>query len=136
MALMPVCSGSLDRLAAGPPTGAWSSSGARSVSSIGPLPSSGTPSGSDHPAQEAVADRHRQHLAGAADLLALLDLAEVAQHHDADLGDVQVLGQAAGAVLEFQQLIGHGRGQALDPGDAVTALGDGPDLLSGGGSGS
>ena len=88
----------------------------------------------DHAAQEAVAHRHRQHLAGPADLLALLDLAEVAEDHDADLAHVQVQREPAGAVLELQQLVGHGRGQARDPGDAVAALDDGADLLRGGGS--
>ena len=34
------------------------------------------------------------------------------------------------AVLELQQLVGHGRGQALDAGDAVHGLGDGADLFA------
>ena len=38
---------------------------------------------------------------------------------------------AEGAVGELQQLVGHGRGQALDLGDAVTGLGDDADLLAG-----
>ena len=71
-------------LAAAPPR-ACSSSARSTVSSISPLPSSGTPSGSDHPAEEAVADRDRQHLAGPAHLLAFLDLAEVAEDDHADL---------------------------------------------------
>src|SRR5579875_1371359 len=39
----------------------------------------------DDPAEEGVTDRHRQDLAGPLDLLALLDLAELAQDDDADL---------------------------------------------------
>ena len=84
-----------------------------------------------HPAQEAVADRDRQDLAGPPDLLALVDLAVVAEDDHADLAHVEVQREAAGAVLELKQLVGHGRGQALDPGDAVAALGDGADLVRG-----
>src|SRR5262249_20226497 len=75
-------------------------------------------------------DRHREHLAGAPHRLALLDAAELAEDHDADLALLEVEGEAEGAVLELQQLVGHGRGQALDLGDAVTGLGDGTDLLA------
>ena len=40
----------------------------------------------DHPAEEAVADRHRQHPAGVLDLVAhLLDPGGVAEDHTADL---------------------------------------------------
>ena len=68
-----------------------------SVPSISPLPSSGLPERVHHPAEEAVADRDGQHLAGAPDLLALLDLAEVAEDDHADLAHVQVERQAADA---------------------------------------
>ena len=86
----------------------------------------------DHAAEEAVADRDGQDLAGPLDLLALLDLVELAEDDDADLAHVQVEGQAAHAVFEHEQLAGHGRRQALDPRDAVTALDYGADLLAGG----
>src|SRR3712207_9224635 len=79
----------------------------------------------------AVTDGDGEHLAGAADRLALLDAGEVAQDDDADLADVEVQRQAAHTTLELQELVGHDRGQALDPGDAVTGLGDDPDLLAG-----
>jgi hypothetical protein len=85
----------------------------------------------DHAAEVAVADRHRQDLAGPADLLALLDPGVVTQDHDADLADVEVQRQAADTALELEQLVGHDRGQALDAGDAVTGLDDGADLLAG-----
>src|SRR6266700_858053 len=88
----------------------------------------------DHPAEEAVAYRNRQDLAGPLDPLALLDLAEVAENDHADLADVQVQRQAAGAVLELEQLVRHRRRQSLNPGDAITALGDGADLFGGGGA--
>jgi hypothetical protein len=89
----------------------------------------------DHPAEEGVTDRHRQHLAGAVHLLTRLDAGELAQHHDADLPDVEVQGQPEGAVGEPEQLVGHHRGQTLDPGDAVTGLTDPADLLPGGRAG-
>ena len=83
----------------------------------------------DHAAEEAVADRHGQHLAGALDLLAFLDLVELAEDDHADLAHVQVERQAPDAVLELEQLVGHGGGQALDPRDAVAALDDGAYLF-------
>src|SRR3954447_5661805 len=85
----------------------------------------------DDPAEVTVADRHREHLAGATDLLALLDAGEVTQDHDADLAHVEVQRQAADTALELEQLVGHDRGQSLDPRDAVAGLGDGADLLAG-----
>ena len=89
----------------------------------------------DHAAEERVTDRDRQHLAGPLDPLAFLDLAEVAEDDDADLAHVQVQRQAAGAVLELEQLVRHRGRQSLDPGDAVAALGDDADLLGRGGAG-
>src|SRR5690606_1277408 len=75
-------------------------------------------------------DGHRQHLARAADRLALFDLAEIAQDNDTDLPDIQVQCQTTRAVLELQQLVRHRRGQAGDMGDAVATVDDGPDLLT------
>ena len=85
----------------------------------------------DHPAQEAVADRHRQDPAGVPDLVALLDPGGVAEDHAADLAHVKVEGHAEQAAGELEQLQGHGRGHPLDPGDAVAGLGDPADLLPG-----
>ncbi len=84
----------------------------------------------DHAAEEPVADGHREDLAGPLDRLALFDLGELAQDDDADLTNVQVQREAADAVLELEQLVGHGRGKALDPRDAVAALGDRADLFT------
>ena len=128
MALMPVCSGSFTGWRS-TTDGACVSSGRSSVSSIGPLAVQRLAQRPDHAAEEAVADGDGQDLAGPADLLALLDLVELAEDDDADLAHVQVERQAPDAVLELEQLVGHGRGQPLDPGDAVTALGDGADLF-------
>ena len=53
------------------------------------------------------------------DRLALFDAAELAEDDGADLAHVEVEREAERAVLELQQLVGHGRGQALDLRDAV-----------------
>src|ERR1700709_913656 len=92
IALMPVCSGSLTDWR-WTTDGACSSRTRRSSDSISPSPAIGSPGGVDHPTGEAVADRHREDLLGAADLLALLDLCEVAQDDDADLALVEVEGE-------------------------------------------
>jgi hypothetical protein len=129
-ALMPVCSGS--------PTGwrcttvgACSSRMRRPSATISPLPSIGLPSGST----TRRGSRRRPGPRGcrrAADRLALLDAGRVAQQHGADLAGVEVERQAEHAALELEQLVGHRGVQALDAGDAVTDLGDGADLLTGG----
>ena len=86
--------------------------------------------GVDDAAEECVADRHRQHLAGALDLLALLDLAELTEDHGADAVLVEVQCDAEDAAGELEQLLGHHRGQTLDVGDAVTGVDDGADLFA------
>src|SRR5690606_2365533 len=89
----------------------------------------------DDAAEEGVADRHGEHLAGALDRLALLDPREVTEDDDTDLVDVEVERDAEGAVLELEQLVGHGRGQTLDVGDSVAGVDDAADLFSGGRTG-
>ena len=84
----------------------------------------------DDAAEVAVADGDREDLAGATHDLALLDLVEVTQDHDADLAGVEVQGDAERAVLELEQLVGHHGGQAADAGDAVRGLGHGADLFT------
>ena len=83
------------------------------------------------PAEEAVAHRDGQDLAGAADLLALLDLAEVTEDDHADLALVQVEREAADTAGELEQLARHRRGKALDTRDAIAAFGDDADLFPG-----
>ena len=73
-----------DTAGAAPPRAPAARARGRSVASISPRPSIGCAERVDHAAEEGVADRHREHLAGALDLLALLDLLEVAEDHDAD----------------------------------------------------
>src|SRR5690606_36583566 len=84
----------------------------------------------DGPAEEVVAHRNRQDFAGAADGLPLFDAGELAEHHDTDLPYVEVQRDAERAVLELEQLVGHRRGQPLDPGDAVSGLDHGADFLA------
>ena len=74
----------------------------------------------NHAAEEGVANRHGQNLPGAVDFLAFFDSGEVTEDDDTDLADVEVLGQAQGAVFEAKQLVRHDRGKALNTGDAVT----------------
>src|SRR6202012_5831136 len=89
----------------------------------------------DHAAEEPVADRHGEDLAGPLDRLALFDLGVLTQDDDTDLTDVQVQREPADAVLKLEQLVRHARGQALDPGDTVAALGDRADFLARGAGG-
>ena len=128
IALMPVASGSWTDLRCITP-GAWSSSGAAGVGlDLAEAVDRGAER-VDDAAEEVVADGDGEDLAGAADRLALLDPVEVTEDDDADLAGVEVQGEAERAVLELEQLVGHGRGQAGDPGDAVAGLGDGADLF-------
>ena len=82
----------------------------------------------DDAAEVAVADGDREHLAGAGDLLALLDARELAEDDDADLVLVEVQREALRAVLERHELVRHDAGQALDVRDAVGRVDDGADL--------
>ena len=131
-ALRPVCSGSWTDLR-------WTTEGACSSSgaAVGRLDLAETvdrlAERVDDTTEEGVADRHREDLAGALDLLALLDAAEVTEDDDADVVDVEVERETEGAVLELEQLVGHGRGQALDVRDAVTGVEDAADLFALGG---
>ena len=62
--------------------------------------------------------------------LALLDAAELAEDDGTDLALFEVERETEGAVLELQQFVRHGRGQALDLRDAVAGNGDRTDLLA------
>src|SRR6202011_5211238 len=63
-------------------------------------------------------------------LLALFDLLEVAENHDADVVLVEVERHAQHAAGEFEQLLRHHRGQALDVRDTVPGVDDSADLLA------
>ena len=103
-----------------------------SSASIAPRPSIGLPSGSTTRPRKPSPTGTERISPVRLDRLALLDAGEVAEDDGADLADVEVQREAEHAVLELEQLVGHGRGQALDAGDAVTGLGDRADLLAGG----
>ena len=111
MALMPVWSGSCTGLRPVMP-GAWISM--RRVLGAGEraLAVDGLAEGVDDPAEQAVADGHREDVAGGLDRLALLDVVAVAEDHGADRLLVEVQGEADGAVLELEQLVDGGVGQA------------------------
>ena len=128
MALMPVCSGSLTGWRSTTP-GALNSMGRKSVVSIGPLSSSGLPSGSTTRPTRASPTGTCRTLPGALDEVALFDERVLAQQHRADVVFFEVQRQAGHAVGQVEHLHGQGVAQAVDAGDAVADLEDGADLL-------
>ena len=112
MDLMPVCKGSCTGWRPMMP-GAWISMRAvvgvdertRAVDRLA--------EGVDDPAEQAVADRHREDAARGLDRLALFDAAErLAEHDGADRLLVEVQGEAERAVLELEQLVHRRRREA------------------------
>ena len=95
----------------------------------------GVAEGVHDPPEITVADRDGEDLPGPLDRLPLLDAGEVTQDDDTDLVHVQVQRQAQGPVLELEEFVGHGRGQALHVRDTVTGIGDPTHLFAGGGVG-
>ena len=83
----------------------------------------------DHPADERLAHRHLDDLAGALDLVALFDEGVFAHEHGADAVLLQVEHQAHDAVGQLEHLGGHRVLQALDAGHAVADLHDGAHFL-------
>src|SRR5699024_11870628 len=88
----------------------------------------GTTQRTDATTEVSIADRDRQDLAGAVDVLFFSDRGEPAEDDDADLPFVEVLRQPKGAVFEPQQLVGHGAGQTRYVGNPVTSGDDLADL--------
>src|SRR3954466_1798047 len=140
IAVMPVYSGSFTGWRE-TTLGAWSSSGPPAPPGRGPEGPRGlrgdralvvdrAAEGVDHPAEEAVTDRHRQDAPGLLDRVALLDRGGLAEDDAADLGLVQVERDAEQAAGELQQLVGHRARESRHPGDAVTGLDDAADLLA------
>ena len=132
MALMPVCSGSLTGWRTMMP-GATISTGRRRRRLDRAAAVHRPAERVHHAAEHRRADRHLEQAAGAADLVALLELQVVAQDGGADVVLFEVEHQArdrlAGLLRgELEHLAGHGRLQAVDAGDAVPHLEDGADL--------
>lgn len=73
----------------------------------------------DHAAEVTLAHGHGEDLTGTGDRLPLLDTAELAEDDGTDLALLEVEGETEGAVLELEQLVGHGRGKTLHLGDTV-----------------
>lgn len=73
----------------------------------------------DNAAEVTLADADGEHLTGALHRLALLDSAELAEDDRTDLALFEVEGETEGSVLELQQFVRHGGGQALHLRDAV-----------------
>ena len=73
----------------------------------------------DHAAEQGLADRHLDDGAGALDHVAFLDVAIVAENHDADIVDLEVQRHAARAVGELDHLASLAIVEPVDAGDAV-----------------
>src|SRR4029077_17077958 len=82
----------------------------------------------DDPADERLADRDLDDAAGGAHLVALADLLLGPEDDGADRVLFQVECHALDAALELEQLEGLGVAKAIDPCDAVTDLGDDPNV--------
>ena len=83
----------------------------------------------DDAADDGVAYRDFQQAAGGFDGFAFLDGEVVAEDDGADGIFLEVEHLSHGAVLEFQELAGHGIAQAVDSGDAVADFDDGSDFV-------
>ena len=81
----------------------------------------------DHPAEQLLADRHRQQLARRLNVRTFLDLRVIAVDDRPDGVFFEVEHLAQHAILELKHLAGHRLAQAVDAGDAVAHLDDTPD---------
>ena len=128
MALMPVCSGSFDRLALDDAR-RLELDRAELVGLDGALVVERTAERVDHAADQGLADGHLEHPAGALDEVALLDEGVLAEEHGADVVFFEVEGQPDDVVGELEHLHGHAVAQAVDTSDPVADLEDGADLF-------
>src|SRR5262249_22451218 len=82
----------------------------------------------DHTAEQALADRNVDDRARAFDGLPFLDLAVLAEDHDADIVDLEVERHPADAVLELDHFAGLNVVESVDPIAAVADRETPPDL--------
>ena len=80
--------------------------------------------GIDHAAQQGIANRHAQHFAGTADLVALANMDIIAENDHADIVFFEVERQPVDIVAEIEHLTGHAVGKAIHAGDSVANLDD------------
>ena len=80
---------------------------------MAPLPSSGSPERVDHAAEQPLADRHLEKLAGGADFVAFLELGVIADDDGADFGFFQVQRDPGDALSEVEHFIEHCVGQTF-----------------------
>ena len=123
MALMPVWTGVSTDLRTMTP-GAMRSTGRVAVVAIGPLSSSGRPSGVDDATEQRLADRDLDDAAGRLDRVAFLDRGGVAEDDRADRLLLEVEGHAHDPARELEHLGRQGAVEPVDLGDAVTDLDD------------
>ena len=89
-----------------------------------PLAVDGLAQGVDDPAEQAVADGHRQDAPRGPHELLFLDVGVTTEDDRTHRVLVEVQGDPEGAVLELEQFVDRHHGQAADTGDAVAHLGD------------
>src|SRR4029077_10162926 len=82
----------------------------------------------DNATDELLAHRHLQQMPGGAYLVALVQVAVVAEDDRADLVLLEVQGKAEGVVRKLEQLTGHRVLEAVNLGDAVAGGHDPPDI--------
>src|SRR5262252_1631161 len=82
----------------------------------------------DHPAKQALADRHVHNRAGPLDGLALDDLAILAEDHDTDIVGFQIERHPADAILKLDHLAGLHIVEPVDARDAIAHRQDLADL--------
>ena len=126
IALTPVWTGVSTDLRTMTP-GAMRSTGRVAVVAIGPLSSSGLAERVDDAPEQRGPDRDLDHAAGRLDRVAFLDRGGVAEDDRADRLLLEVEGHAHQPVGELEQLRRQRAGQAVDLGDPVADLDDGPD---------
>ena len=82
----------------------------------------------DDAAEHRIAHRHRDDAASALDLVALLELVELAEQHHADAVLFEIQGDAEQTVGKLQHLAGHGLVHALHARNAVAHRDDRADF--------